>query len=88
VAESESTTEMVNARLERALVERARNAIWHVGRGHTLSCLMRDGLLAEVIRLEEEHHAGKPFPQREGELPKSSKGKGKTQDQRKGRKKG
>jgi hypothetical protein len=62
-----------NFRVEETLLERARNAVWHVGRGLTLSSLLQDSLHEAVERLEREHNGGKPFPARKGVVPKGRK---------------
>ena len=60
-------------RLDDELLERAKNAVWNVGRGLNLTLLIEEGLLAQVEELEKKHNKGKRFPQREDELPHSSK---------------
>ncbi len=60
------------------MMERARNAVWHIGKGKTLVALVTEGLQRVVEELEKEHNGGRPFPQRVGELPKSSRKRGKT----------
>lgn len=74
----EAGKEPVNARVDAALLERARNAVWHLGRGRTLSGLVTEGLERVVAELEAAHNGGKPFPPRESELPKSGRKKPKT----------
>lgn len=70
---SEAGKEPVNARIDPALLERCRNAVWHIGRGKTLAWIVSEGMERVVSELEEEHNGGKPFPPRDGELPKSSR---------------
>jgi hypothetical protein len=60
-------------RVDDDLLERAKNAVWTVGRGLTLTGLIEEGLLAQVKAIEKKHNKGKPFGQRDEELPHSSK---------------
>jgi hypothetical protein len=62
-------------RLDEDLMERVRNAIWHIGQGLTITDLMEQGLEEVVKQLEKKHNKGKQFPARAGEVPKSPKGK-------------
>lgn len=61
-------------RLDEELLERAKNTAWHVGQGLTITGLIEDGLLAQVLQIEKKHNKGKPFPKRGGELARSQKG--------------
>lgn len=60
-------------RLDADLIDRARNAVWHVGKGLTITELLEQGLADVLTQLEKKHNKGKPFPPREGEVPKSRK---------------
>lgn len=60
-------------RLDADLIDRARNAVWHVGKGLTITELLERGLALALEQLEKKHNKGKPFPPREGEVPKSPK---------------
>jgi hypothetical protein len=62
--------ESFNAKVECGLMERLRNAIWHIGRGLTLSKVLHWALKKQLEELEAQN-GGKPFPQRESEIPKS-----------------
>jgi hypothetical protein len=63
--------ESVSIRLDTKKMDRLRNAIWHVGRGLTISALLEEAVDTISDRLEVEYNGGKPFPSRESELPKS-----------------
>ena len=63
----------VNARIEPELIERLRNAVWWIGRGLTIQALIEEALESIAGTLEAKYNRGKPFPQRETELPKSPK---------------
>jgi hypothetical protein len=60
-------------RVDDELLERAKNAVWHVGKGLTITGLLEQGLLATVQALEKKHNRGKAFARRGDELPHSSK---------------
>jgi hypothetical protein len=65
----------ISPKIDADLWERVHNALWHVGRGLTLTALVEAGLWDQVSKLEAEYNKGKPFPQRTGELPKAPKRK-------------
>ncbi len=60
-------------RVDEDLLERAKNACWHVGRGLTITGLIEEWLLARVKVLESKHNKGKVSAKRAEELPHSSK---------------
>ncbi len=60
-------------RIEEELLEAAKNAIWHVGQGLTLTDLLEEGLRAQIAALEKKHNKGKPFGHRGGEIAHSPK---------------
>lgn len=60
----------VGIRIDEELMERLRNAIWHLGRGMSIASVTADALERAVAKLEERN-GGKPFPRRRGEVPKS-----------------
>lgn len=62
----------VGIRMEEELIERLKNAIWHLGRGLTITSVVEEALRKALKELEA-HNGGKPFPPRRGELPKSPK---------------
>lgn len=59
-------------RLDRDILERARNAIWALGNRTTLTDILATAL-AQWVQEQETTNGGKPFPEREGELPYSPK---------------
>lgn len=60
-------------RIDAELLERARNTVWHVGQGLTITDLLEQGLETVLKQLEKKHNNGKPFPPREGEIARSRK---------------
>ncbi len=62
-------------RVDDDLLERAKNAIWHVGQGLTITGLIEEGLLAVVRELEAKHNKGKQFAKRAAEIARSPKKK-------------
>ncbi|MFQ5694659.1 MAG: hypothetical protein ACE5HB_01570 [Terriglobia bacterium] len=57
--------------LPRDLAEAARNCVYHLSGPPlrlTMAELAERALQAEITRLEQEHHQGEPFPQRQAEL--------------------
>lgn len=69
----------VSIRLPDDLLERVRNAIWHTGNRTTITDIAIDGLTEWVEAVEKQHNKGKPFPEREGELPYSPKRRQRTE---------
>jgi hypothetical protein len=61
----------LNIRCEADLVERLRNAVWHLGRGLTVTSMIEDAMLKAVQQLEQQHNGGKPFPPRGTRVAKS-----------------
>jgi len=60
----------VGIRVEQDLMERLRNAIWHIGQGLTITSVTVDALESAIQQLETRN-GGKPFPPRQGKLAKS-----------------
>jgi hypothetical protein len=52
---------VVGIRIRPALMERLRNAIWHIGKGLTLSSVIEEALLKIIEDMETRHNRGKPF---------------------------
>lgn len=52
---------VVGIRLDDALFDRLRNAVWHLGKGLTITSVLSAALEKEVAKLEA-HHGGKPYP--------------------------
>lgn len=69
--DSDTKRDRVNALISRELGERLRNAVDYLsGPPHRLrlNSTVEAAILAHVEKLEREHHKGKPFPQRPGDL--------------------
>jgi hypothetical protein len=60
----------VGIRVDEELIERLKNAIWHLGQGLTITSVITKSL-EESVRELEAHNNGKPFPPRGGRLAKS-----------------
>lgn len=60
----------VGIRVEAALIERLKNAVWHLGQGLTITSVVTKSL-EQSIRELEAHNGGKPFPPRGGPVVKS-----------------
>ncbi len=60
----------VGIRIESELIERLKNAVWHLGRGLTITSVITKSL-EDSIRELEAQNGGKPFPARTGRLAKS-----------------
>ena len=60
----------VGIRVESELIERLKNAVWHLGRGLTITSVITKSL-EESIRELEAQNGGKPFPPRSGRIAKS-----------------
>jgi len=60
----------VSIRIEAELIERLRNAVWHLGHGLTITSVIEDAVTSTVQQLEQ-HNSGESFPQRTTKLPKS-----------------
>jgi len=61
----------VGIRVEEELIERLKNAIWHLGKGLTITSVMVKAL-EQAIHDLEIHNGGKPFPPRQSRIAKSS----------------
>jgi hypothetical protein len=62
----------VSIRVDNDLMERLRNAVWHLGKGLTITSVIEDCVEQAVKELEKQN-AGTPFPARGTKLPKSPK---------------
>jgi hypothetical protein len=60
----------VGIRVEEELIERLKNAVWHLGQGLTITSVVVDSLEVAVSELEAKN-GGKPFPPRQGRIAKS-----------------
>jgi len=60
----------VSIRIEEELIERLRNAVWHLGRGLTVTSVVEEAV-AKATRELEKHNNGKPFTTRGTPLPKA-----------------
>jgi hypothetical protein len=64
------TKVQVAVRLEPELLDRLRNAIWHLGKGLTVTGVIEQATEKAVNELESQN-GGKPFPPRQGPIPKA-----------------
>lgn len=60
----------VSIRIDEDVIERLRNAVWHLGRGLTVTSVVEDAV-AKAIRDLEKQNGGKPFAMRGTPLPKA-----------------
>jgi hypothetical protein len=60
----------VGIRVEEELIERLKNAIWHIGQGLTITSVMVKALEQAIQDLETQN-SGKPFPPRQSKIAKS-----------------
>jgi len=60
----------ISIRVDADLIERLRNAVWHLGHGLTITSVIEDAVIKAVQELEQ-HNNGKPFQTRSTKLPKS-----------------
>jgi hypothetical protein len=60
----------VGIRVEEELIERLKNAIWHIGKGLTITSVVVKAL-DECVKELEEQNGGKPFPPRQGKIAKA-----------------
>jgi len=60
----------LSIRIEQDVIERLRNAVWHLGRSMSVTSVMQEAM-AKAIRDLEKHNNGKPFPTRGAPLPKA-----------------
>ena len=60
----------VGIRVDEEMMERLKNAIWHLGRGLTITSVLVKAL-EQCVKELEAHNGGKPFPPRQGRLAKS-----------------
>ena len=58
----------VSLRIEEDMIERLRNAVWHLGRGLTVTSVIEE---AVAVRELEKQNNGKPFPKRGTPLTKA-----------------
>lgn len=64
----------VSIRIEKDTIERLRNAVWHHGRGMTLTSIIEKAA-EKAARDLEKQNGGKPFPARGTPLPKARRAK-------------
>lgn len=62
----------VGIRVEAELMERLKNAVWHLGQGLTITSIIEQALEQAVQELEARN-GGQPFTPRKGKIPKSPK---------------
>lgn len=62
----------VSIRVDAELMERLRNAVWHLGKGLTITSVIEECVEGAVKELERQN-GGAPFASRESKLPKSPK---------------
>lgn len=60
----------VGIRVDEELMDRLKNAIWHLGQGLTITGVVTEALEQAIKELEIRNN-GKPFPPRQGRIPKS-----------------
>jgi hypothetical protein len=60
----------VGIRVEEEQVERLKNAVWHLGKGLTITGVIVQAIEKRLMELETRNN-GKPFPQRRGRIAKS-----------------
>jgi hypothetical protein len=60
----------VGIRVDSELMERLKNAIWHLGQGLTITSVVTKALEEAIAELEARNN-NKPFPMRQGRIPKS-----------------
>jgi hypothetical protein len=60
----------ISIRVDASLIERLRNAVWHLGHGLTITSVIEEAVIKAVQELEL-HNNGKPFQTRSTKLPKS-----------------
>lgn len=60
----------VGIRVDEDLMERLRNAIWHIGQGLTVTSVAEEAMENALVTLEKRN-GGKPYPSRGGRLAKS-----------------
>lgn len=58
----EPESEMLNVRVEKALMERFRRALFHTAPRRTQAGVVRSCIKETVEKLEKKHNGGKPFP--------------------------
>jgi len=62
----------VSIRVDADLLERLRNAVWHLGKGLTITSVIEECVEQAVKELEKQNN-GQPFAARGTRLPKSPK---------------
>lgn len=61
----------VGIRVDAHLMERLKNAVWHLGKGMTITSVIEEAIQHAVVELEKQNHG--EFPARRSKLPKSPK---------------
>jgi hypothetical protein len=65
------TKVQVAVRLDPELLNRLRNAVWHIGKGLTVTGLIEEAT-EKAVELLETQNGGKPFPPRKSPIPKGA----------------
>jgi hypothetical protein len=63
-----SKYQIVSIRVDVELMDRLRNAVWHLGRGLTITSVL-DEAVTKALQKLEQHNDGKSFPPRTNRLP-------------------
>ena len=62
----------ISIRIEEELVERLRNAVWHLGRGLTVTSIVEEAVEKALHGLEKQN-GGKPFANRKTPVAKAAR---------------
>ena len=62
----------VSIRMDEGVIERLRNAVWHLGRGLTVTSIVEEAVEKALHGLEKQN-GGKPFANRNTPLPKAAR---------------
>jgi hypothetical protein len=62
----------VGLRLDADVLERLRNAVWHLGQGLTVNGIIESAAGDALDGLEKKHNHGRPFPARKGPIGRGS----------------
>jgi hypothetical protein len=62
----------VSIRVDNDLMERLRNAVWHLGKGLTITSVIEE-CVENALKELERQNGGQPFPTRGTKLPKAPK---------------
>ena len=64
----------VSIRMDEEVIERLRNAVWHLGRGMTVTSVVEESVERAILGLEKQN-GGKPFSARVATPSKSRGGR-------------